>query len=335
MSNNRNEQRFGRIDGSRRAFVKKGVLASSILALGGSTFGSAAADEHDNEDGVPGDDGDHVLMLYPDAVEHAEATVVTEEIDWRPWDDEATESDDETDDETNDADDVDEEDYRTHVIDFNFSASHVSHVFVPADAGIESGETIRLGEIEEFLRRPGEPLAEPPVDGNGDDGDDTGDDGDEETDEMPIDAVGEALLVRIALVDEVEPDVEEPEVEEEPEEEIEEPVVEEEPEEVVEEVEEIEEPDANVAIVEIDYPGEWSGSISNLATTRTVEGEGPDQLEVELDDEFDVVSAIIQKIVPGDDERELTVRIVIDDEVVLEESTTVEYGLVSLRVSVS
>lgn len=319
MRNNRDEQRFGRIDDSRRTFVKKGVLASSVLALGGSAFGSAAADEHDDgdQDDGPDEDSDHVLMLYPDAVEHAEATVVTEEIDWRPWDDVEPDETDEVDDEADepaDTDETDDEDYRTHVIDFDFSASHVAHVFVPANAGIESGETIRLGEIEEFLRRPGEPLAEPPVDENDDGADD------EDTDDLPIDAVGEALFVRIALVDEVEPDVkEEPEIEE--------------PE--VEEVEEVEEPDANVAIVEIDYAGEWRGSVSNLAARRRVEGEGPEQLEVELDDEFDVVSAIIRKNVPGDDERELTVRILVDDEVILEESTTVEYGGVSLRVSVS
>lgn len=114
---------------------------------------------------------------------------------------------------------------------------------------------------------------------------------------------------------------------------VDDPDVEEDPEEEVEGEEEIDDPDGNTAIVEVDYDGGWSGNVGNTATTSSVDGEGSESFEIELTDGFDVVTGVFQKQDDSDDE--LSARIIVDGDVVVEESTTAAYGLVTVTVSVT
>lgn len=211
-------------DASRRSFLQKGAAATGAVALGGVAGCVSSGEDHDTDEdtGLNDTENDYVVMLYPDAVEHTSGTVVSEEIDWLPWEDDE-ETDDFEDDTTNDNDvgddttddnddaadddfgedddtdnddfgedddDLDtEEDYRTHLLDLDFSASHVAPVLVPEDADIEVDGEIQLGEIEELLREPGEP-----IDGNGTDDtagtDDTGTGDDTATDDTATDDDG-------------------------------------------------------------------------------------------------------------------------------------------------
>lgn len=109
---------------------------------------------------------------------------------------------------------------------------------------------------------------------------------------------------------------------------------EEDPEEVVEEEEEIEDLEAGTATVEVDYDGEWRGVIETLTTSEEYEGEGPESFEVEIDPEYDILHAWFQKLVSGDESREITVRVSIDDEVIIEETTDGHYGLARVRVEI-
>ena len=108
-----------------------------------------------------------------------------------------------------------------------------------------------------------------------------------------------------------------------------------EPEEESEGETEIDAPDTTVATVEVDYDGEWSGAIETLETREDYEGEGPESFDVEFDPEYDVITAWFQKLVAGDESREISVRVLVDDEVVIEERVDGEYGMVRVDVEIT
>lgn len=81
--------------------------------------------------------------------------------------------------------------------------------------------------------------------------------------------------------------------------------------------------------VRISYSGEWSGSIGGDGTSSSVDGSGDETIPI--DDDLSTVSATVQK--EDDSSDELTVAILEDSEVVVEESTTAEYGVVSVSES--
>ena len=264
-------------DMSRRGLMQKGALASGALVFGGTSIGSILA-----QDGTDAQaDGQFVFMLYPDAVENATVTVVSEEIDWKPWEDQAEPSEDtgangnETEDnvtvgnetetpavgdgmednvtvvnetETPAVDDgmednvtIDNEtetpavgdgmgaagDFRTHLVEYNFSPSHVVPAFVPSGASLGVGDEVSLGKIDRLFTEPEQPLDEGDAAVNGGVGEDemednaTAGDGMEDNatanggmdeDEVAVDdgvsagADGQALLVRIALEDGMAPE---------------------------------------------------------------------------------------------------------------------------------
>ena len=107
-----------------------------------------------------------------------------------------------------------------------------------------------------------------------------------------------------------------------------------EPEEEAEGEEGIEDPEEATATVEVDYDGEWSGVIETTATREEYEGEGSEAFEVDFDPEYDIVTAWFQKLVSGDESREISVRVIIDDEVVIEETIDGEYGMVRVQVEI-
>ncbi len=194
MSDDESIQPFSGIDTSRRSFLQKSAIASGAIAFGGASVGTVAGDQHLEN----GEDGDSVLMLFPDAVENANAQVVSGEIDWLPWEDEGetggigedgTEDDgvggdgNETDGENGD-DGIgggengedgtgtgENQEYRAHLAQFEFSGSHVAPVFVPQDADISLDDDISLGEVQELVHGPDEPLDGADVGTGGDDGD--------------------------------------------------------------------------------------------------------------------------------------------------------------------
>jgi hypothetical protein len=157
---------------------------------------------------------------------------------------------------------------------------------------------------------------------NGDNGDGDVEEGPEdEGDDEPEDENGEP-----------DEDASEDEVEE-AEEELDEEELEEEAEEEIEELEEedAEEDDgAEGSIsVRIEYEGEWSGAVGSEGSTRSVDGSGPEEIELEGDPS--VVSANAQK--QDDSADELTVQILQDGEIIAEESTTAAYGVASVSES--
>ena len=78
--------------------------------------------------------------------------------------------------------------------------------------------------------------------------------------------------------------------------------------------------------VRISYSGEWSGSVGGDGTSSSVDGSGDETIPIDGDPA--TVSASIQK--QDDSNDELTVAIVEDGEVIVEESTTAEYGVVTV-----
>ena len=76
--------------------------------------------------------------------------------------------------------------------------------------------------------------------------------------------------------------------------------------------------------VTVDYSGSWSGSVGDEDGQRTVEGAGTEQYEIE----GDIVSATAQKRDGGSGR--LTVSIAVGDSVVKRQSTTAQYGVVSV-----
>jgi hypothetical protein len=76
----------------------------------------------------------------------------------------------------------------------------------------------------------------------------------------------------------------------------------------------------------------FSGSYGTLDRLRSVDGTTPDNFEAEVKTgflAFDSVSAVMQKREQGNEE--LTVQMLMDGEVVKEQSTTAEFGVVSLN----
>ncbi|WP_363466523.1 hypothetical protein [Halogeometricum borinquense] len=76
--------------------------------------------------------------------------------------------------------------------------------------------------------------------------------------------------------------------------------------------------------VTIDYPGSWGGSVGSPDGQRSVQGSGTEQFEIE----GDIVSAVAQKRDAGTGR--LTVSIAAGDNVVKRQSTTAQYGTVSV-----
>lgn len=195
MSHNQHNTGSG-LDTDRRSFLQTGAMASAAIALGGLTVGCVSAQDNDTEDDTA--NGDYVLMLYPDAVEQASATVVSDEVDWNPWDDENEEEN---------------EGYRTHLVEFEFSASHVAPVFVPEDVDIDVDAEVDFGEVQEFLHAPDEPIDDPAddTDNDVDTDDENGLDNGDQTAEH-----GDAILVEIALADDPEDDPDDSEPDDDP-----------------------------------------------------------------------------------------------------------------------
>jgi len=77
--------------------------------------------------------------------------------------------------------------------------------------------------------------------------------------------------------------------------------------------------------VKVIYEGEWSGSINSGGSSRSVDGSGT--REIEIDGAPSVISVTAQK--QDDSSRKLTVQILKDGDVVTESSTTASYGVVT------
>jgi len=75
--------------------------------------------------------------------------------------------------------------------------------------------------------------------------------------------------------------------------------------------------------VRISYNGEWSGSISEGGSSRSVDGSGTETFDI--DGNPSIVSVNAQK--SDDSSNELTVEILQDGEVIARETTSAEYGL--------
>lgn len=75
--------------------------------------------------------------------------------------------------------------------------------------------------------------------------------------------------------------------------------------------------------VRVQYDGEWQGSVSTGGSSRSIDGSG--SRTVDIDGSPDVISANAQK--QDDSDRELTVQILEEGDVVKEASTTAEYGI--------
>ncbi|WP_162993957.1 hypothetical protein [Halalkalicoccus subterraneus] len=81
--------------------------------------------------------------------------------------------------------------------------------------------------------------------------------------------------------------------------------------------------------IRVDYDGEWSGAVGSEGSSRSVDGSGTE--EIEIDGDPMVISANAQK--QDDSSDELTIQILQDGEVVAEQSTTAEYGVASVSES--
>lgn len=73
--------------------------------------------------------------------------------------------------------------------------------------------------------------------------------------------------------------------------------------------------------------GEWDGSVLVGSTSKSIDGSGTETIALD-GSSFDMVSATIQKKSGGSDD--LTVQIIKNGEVKKEESTSAEYGVVSI-----
>ncbi|RAP43432.1 hypothetical protein [uncultured Methanosphaera sp.] len=80
--------------------------------------------------------------------------------------------------------------------------------------------------------------------------------------------------------------------------------------------------------VKIIYDGSWSGSINNGDGSSTYSGDGNETINVTNSSDYSIVSAAIQK--QGGNSRELKVQIIRNGEIKKEQSTTAEYGVVSV-----
>jgi len=80
--------------------------------------------------------------------------------------------------------------------------------------------------------------------------------------------------------------------------------------------------------VQVNYDGEWQGSISAGGSSRSVQESGSETIEV--DGSPDIISANAQK---QDGSGELTIQILEDGEIVEETSTSAEYGVAQVTFS--
>ncbi|WP_276279807.1 hypothetical protein [Halorussus caseinilyticus] len=83
-------------------------------------------------------------------------------------------------------------------------------------------------------------------------------------------------------------------------------------------------------IVKVIYDGKWSGSISTIDKSRSIQGGGTKTIEVSGDSS--VVSANAQKR-DGGANKKLTIKIIQGGEVLKKSSTTAEYGLAQVSSS--
>lgn len=82
--------------------------------------------------------------------------------------------------------------------------------------------------------------------------------------------------------------------------------------------------------IRITCPTEWSASIGDGDTSTMYEGSGDDVIEVDTS-QYDVVAAAVQKTTTGSDK--LKVEMIKDGEVVDKESTTDDYGVVTVSTT--
>lgn len=130
---------------SRRSFLKKGAVASGALALGGAAAGTGAAQQTGTETETPTgtetetttdgqqEDGDEVLMLYPEAVPNTQVSLESGQIDWAPFDTTG---------------------FTTYMVNYDFSPSHYAHVFVPNGTSVSEGASGQIGTITEIVQDP-------------------------------------------------------------------------------------------------------------------------------------------------------------------------------------
>lgn len=80
--------------------------------------------------------------------------------------------------------------------------------------------------------------------------------------------------------------------------------------------------------IQVSCECEWSGSFGGLGDSRTVDGSGSETIDV-TDEHGYGVTAVVQK--QGASGEELLVQIIKDGSVVKEQSTTADYGVVSIN----
>lgn|GEM_PF-3249476 len=85
---------------------------------------------------------------------------------------------------------------------------------------------------------------------------------------------------------------------------------------------------SGTAVVKIIATGNWSGSVSDGTTSKTIEGTGNYQQDM---GSANIVSASIQKKTNSSDT--LTVQVLQNGKVVKQESTNAQYGVVSISVN--
>lgn len=83
--------------------------------------------------------------------------------------------------------------------------------------------------------------------------------------------------------------------------------------------------------VRISCPVEWSASIGDESKTNSYKGIGDSVIELDPD-EYDVVAAAVQKTTSGNDE--LKVQLIKDNIVLDENSTTNDFGVVTVSTTV-
>lgn len=84
--------------------------------------------------------------------------------------------------------------------------------------------------------------------------------------------------------------------------------------------------------IRVAYSGDWSGTIGDVGSTRSVEGSGTESFDIDVQS-GDIVSANAQK--DDDSNDELTIQILRDGDVIKETSTTAEFGVASVSATLN
>lgn len=84
-------------------------------------------------------------------------------------------------------------------------------------------------------------------------------------------------------------------------------------------------------VIKITCPVEWSASVGDTDTSTMYEGSGDDVIEIDAS-QYDTVAAAVQKTTSGSDK--LKVEIIKDGDVVDSESTTKDYGVVTVSTNI-